>query len=377
MLTGTLAFVNFAMIAIDFDSWFTERGFVPAWFAERWAGGIPRLNLLANVTDDRVTMLVYGLLMLACLLTAVGLFTRVSSIAMFALIVTMHHRNPEILHSGDTLLRNMAFYVMIAPSGAALSLDRVIGLWKGTAPSIPAEVSLWPQRLVHFQVAVLYFTTAWHKWGGSTWRDGTATWYVPQLHEFDRFPLPAFMDQQPIVAITTYGTLLVELAFASLVFAKPFRKWVLLSGLILHGFIEYRFNIPLFSFIMTSTYVAFYRGEEVSAWWNRLTERFQGRRLRLLAPHGADWSPNPLRALKALDAFRQIEFETGQEPALEARTAAGRPVSPVLASLARCPGAWALWLWVPAWRRVLNAALQSRAMSAEAAVQPIQEAATV
>ena len=55
MVFGTLAFVNFAMVAIDFEAWYTERGFVPVGLLERWTGGIPRLNLLEHVTNDNVT----------------------------------------------------------------------------------------------------------------------------------------------------------------------------------------------------------------------------------------------------------------------------------------------------------------------------------
>ena len=77
----------------------------------------------------------------------------------------------------------------------------------------------------------------------------------------------------PLVTITTYGTLAVELALATLVFSKDFRKWVLLAGLILHAYIEYSMNIPLFAFTMCSLYVAFYEGDEIVAWWNRLQAR--------------------------------------------------------------------------------------------------------
>ncbi len=354
ILTASLALVNFLLIALDFDAWFTERGFYPAWFAERWAEGIPRLNLLSGVTDPGLTATLYVLLLVACLLTTLGLWTRVASVAMFVLMVSFHHRTPDVLHSGDTLLRAMAFIVMVAPSGAALSLDRVIGLWRGTAPAEPAPVSLWPQRLAQFQVAIVYFTTVWHKWYGPAWRDGTATWYVPQLHEFDRFPVPAFVDQTPFVQITTYGTLLVELALATLVFARPLRKWVLLAGVLLHAGIEYRFNIPLFGWIMVSTYVAFYSGEEVAAWWRRLAARAPGRKVVALSSKGLAWQPGPLRALQALDAFDKVEYRRGETPGMSAQTEDGAPADLARATLARSPGAWALWLVPPLWARLLR-----------------------
>lgn len=282
-LVGFLALVNYVMLSFSFEAWFTESGFYPVRFAERWAGGVPRLNLLAGVTDTPTTMLVFWLGALAAVFVCLGLFSRVSTIALFVLVVTLHHRSPDILHSGDTLMRQLLFFLMIGPSGAAFSLDRWLAVRRGKAPAVPPPVSLWPQRLVQVQVAILYFTTVWHKWGGSYWRDGTATWYVPRLEEFDRFPLPAFVDDLPLVYVSTYATLIVELLLCTAVFVPKLRKWVLLSGLALHGFIDYHFNIPLFGPLMVSTYVAFYEGDEVAAWWDRLKARWARPRQRVAA----------------------------------------------------------------------------------------------
>lgn len=285
LIIGTLCFVNFAMIAIFFEDWFTEKGYVPIRATERWSGDLVRFNLLDGVTDTRITALVYGLTMLAALMTAAGLITRVSSIVLYLLVVTLHHRNPLILHGGDTVLRCACLYVALAPSGAAVSLDRLLKLRKNPGLPLP-QVSLWPQRLVQLQVAIIYFTTVWHKWFGNWWKEGIATWFPANLREFDRFPVPEFVDRQPFIAITTYGTLLIELALATLVFYKPFRKWVLLGGLLLHGGIEYRMNIPLFAFLMCSLYIAFYEGEEVAGWWDRLKARF-----KRTAPTGSPADP--------------------------------------------------------------------------------------
>jgi hypothetical protein len=272
---GFLVVVNLAMVAIDFNSWFTETGYIPSAMIDRWNGGVYRLNLLENVTNANVAAVFYSLTMVAAILTTLGLWTRVSSIALLIGVTSLHHRAPDILHSGDTLMRAMLFYIAIAPSGAAFSLDRRFALKKGSAPAELTPVSLWPQRMMQVQVAIVYLTTVWHKSFGDWWLNGTATWYPPQLDEFDRFPVPSFFDQQPMVAVTTYGTLLVELALGTLVFAKPLRKWALLGGVLLHAGIEYRMNIPLFAFIAVSSYMVFYEGEEVAEWLRRAAARLR------------------------------------------------------------------------------------------------------
>lgn len=274
ILAGTVIFANQCMVGIDFDAWFTERGYVPWNISERWLGP-GRFDLIGGVTDTRIIGAFYILVTLAAFLTTLGLFTRISSIILALGLISLHHRNPIILHGGDTVFRACAIYLAVGPSGAAVSLDRLRALKRGNAPPIPPPVSMWPQRLVQYQVALIYITTAWVKSYGSHWRDGTATWFPANLREFDRFPVPGFMKEMPMVAVTTYGTLFVELALGTLVFYRPLRKWVLLSGLLMHGYIEWSMNIPLFAFGMCSMYIAFYDGNEVAAWWDRMKARFR------------------------------------------------------------------------------------------------------
>ncbi|MBX3113137.1 MAG: HTTM domain-containing protein [Fimbriimonadaceae bacterium] len=276
IFVGLLSFINLLILMVVFKDIYTEKGLFPVWMSERYTEGIPRFNLLAGVTDERVTMVVFGLAVVASILTMIGLWTRVASIGLFVLMVTLHHRSGDILHSGDWLLRLWVFAVAVGPSGAALSVDRWLKKRKGTAPAELEEVSLWPQRLVVFQLCILYFNTVWLKWSGDLWRNGTATYYSQHLNEFKRFPIPPFMDTMFVTHIATWGTLIVELSLATLVFSKPLRKWILLAGLGMHGYIEYSMNIPLFQWVIVSAYICHYSGEEILGWWNRkkLAQKF-------------------------------------------------------------------------------------------------------
>ncbi len=369
ILVGFLAFVNFAMVAIDFEAWFTERGYFPVRLAEVWADGVWRFNLLSGVTDDRITAAVYLLVMLSALTTTIGLGTRISTIVLFLGTVTLHHRSPDILHGGDYLLRAWMFLIMIAPSGRACSFDRLIGLWRGRVPAQLELVSLWPQRLVQYQLAVVYFTTVWQKSFGNMWWDGTATWYPLHLREFDRFPLPSFLENPPFIAVSTYFTIFIELAMATLVFAKPLRKWILLGGLLLHASIEYRLNIPLFAFVITSGYVSHYSGEEVTAWARRLGERFKRRRISVQLPRGLRFQPGKGDAIEAVNCLGLIEYEPGTEPGWRAESAEGRPIYPGPATLLRSPGAWGLAIWPPLCSRLLVRATENDTTDAPSDVE--------
>ncbi len=273
ILAGSLAFVNLAMVFIDFDVWFTERGLTPEAFAQANHGSIWRLSLLNGVTDERLTLAVYLGTMAAALLTAAGLWTRISSALLFLGVLSLNARNMDILHSGDTLMRAWLFILLISPSGAALSLDRWRRVRRGMEPA--REISLWPQRMVVLQLAIVYLTTVWHKLLGLHWVDGTALWYTAQLTEFERFPTPPFFNQMPFIAIQTYFALAAEVAMGTLVFWKRARGWVLLGGIALHSGIEYSMNIPLFAAIITAGYVAHLTGPELTQAWSFFYSKFR------------------------------------------------------------------------------------------------------
>jgi hypothetical protein len=374
IFVGFFALANFLMVGIDFDAWFTERGYVPhayavvkmpdlggkmvgAWSWWSLPFDIPRfslVNFFGLGTSASWMMAVYMITILAAITTTLGLWTRVSSILLALGTVTIHHRNGFILHGGDTVLRVMVLYVALAPSGASCSFDRVLALWRGKAsPALP-KVSLWPQRLMAYNVALVYLTTFWHKMRGDQWRNGTATWYPARLNEFDRFWVPTFFDNPPMIQFTTYGTLAVELALGTLVFFRSFRKWVLLAGLAMHAYIEYSMNIPLFAFVICSCYVAFYSGEEVADWFRRLGAKMTKFHVRVWTPKGKPMLPGPASALQSMDPLGLVAYTDGPDSDWKASDASDRPISPVKASWTRSIGAWPIG-WIPGlWRMVLN-----------------------
>jgi hypothetical protein len=359
---------------MDFEAWYTEKGFFPLridydyWIkipAQFNLGphkvvqiphldAFPRINFFGYAYDTRIALALYLIVMLAAVMSALGLFTRASMAVLALGLISVHHRNPLILHSGDTLLRVIIIFLAFAPCGSACSLDRVIGLWKGTAPAEPPRVSVWPQRFIEFQIALVYFITVWFKWFGTFWKDGTASWYPENLNEFYRFPIPEFTHHQPFLAITTYGTLVVELSLATLVFHKPLRKYVLLAGIAMHGYIEYRFNIPLFATIIVGGYVAFYDGEEISAWAKRFGAFLEPLRVHIRLPSGRCLKPGPARALAAMDPFGLVVYESGDDAAWCCSDAKGRSRKPFSSAGLRSIGAWPIAIVPGLWKKILT-----------------------
>jgi hypothetical protein len=154
-----------------------------------------------------------------------------------------------------------------------------------------------------------------------------------------------------MVYVTTYGTLLTEFALATLVFIRPCRKWVLLAGVLMHGYIEYSMNIPLFSYLMISGYITFYDGEEVSAWAKKWSQRLSRWQTAVRVP--APLAIGPAAALAALDPLDLVEYQVGGDTMVT--KAEGRK------SAIRSIGAWPI-AWLPGvWRGILRRAMEAKA----------------
>lgn len=271
LLFGSVAFLSLCALGLEWADWYGPYGLAPGYAVARWAGGAPRFSLLFGSESTALIGFIWALTLVAALATALGLGTRIATILLALGLVTLHHRNPFLLHSGDTLMRVGAIGLMFAPCGRSLSLDSIIRRYRGL-PALDPWISVWPQRVLQLQLALVYLATVYLKLQGVTWRDGTATWYAAQLVEFNRFPVPGFVDLPPFMQLLTYGTLLVEVALGTLIFTRWGRKWAIAGGLMLHGSIEYRFNIPFFAMTITAFYVLFYSGPEWQAFLGRLAD---------------------------------------------------------------------------------------------------------
>jgi len=254
------------------EDFYTERGLMPVEALKlwQWKGWTPAFINYWSLSSIQI---VWAATVGAGLLATLGLFSRVS-LALFVLGLTaLQNRAPLLLNSGDTLLRVNLIYLLLSQCGAALSLDSYLRRRKGLPPI--TSVPLWPQRVMQIQIAILYLSATWYKFQGELWREGLVTWAVFRLEELRRFEPPAFLLTETASKITTWSTLVIELALCTLVWFKPYRNLVILSGVLLHVGISVILNIPFFSWITMSCYASFYSGEEVRAFLAPLLNRLR------------------------------------------------------------------------------------------------------
>lgn len=238
-------------------------------------------GLLEYFPSSAAVTLFYFLLLLGSICLLAGAATRLSAAVVFVCVVSFGHRNPWVLNSGDLLIQLLAFYLLLAPSGEALSVDRWLkprtAFWE-----FPRR-AIWPLRLIQVQVSILYIAAVWDKVRGVTWNDGTAVSYAMRIGDLNRFPVPGFISDSPLIAnLMTFGTLAIELSIGILVWNRVLRPWVLLLGVTLHLGIDYSVRVGFFSWAVLVAYVAFIPPERARELILSARDRFA----RLTLPRG-------------------------------------------------------------------------------------------
>jgi hypothetical protein len=251
--------------------------------------GLPHYDSGAWSVQLGPPYIVLAVLLLAGVGLALGWRTRIVSVVVAVLLLAVQRRDPWVLNSGDLLLRELAFFVMLMPAGETWSLDARRRARRGLPERRRAP---WALRLVQLQVSALYLFSVWAKVRGVDWNDGTAVGIALQLEDLQRFTLPAALSTSLLVsAVLTYSSLAVEASLAFGLWLPRLRYWVMAAGVGLHLGIEASLLIGFFSLAVISSYLAFVPPEHLRA----LVARVQALRAARAAPASAR-DPVPLRS---------------------------------------------------------------------------------
>ncbi len=210
---------------------------------------------------ERNTRVCFTAALISGVLLTLGVCTRFSALLVLISLLAIHHRNALILNSGDTLLRLGAYYLVFSNAGDALSLDRWWAKRNGQL-EVPMK-SQWLQKLLQYQVALVYFIAFTSKLAGDTWLDGTAVYYALHVDEFTRMPVPFITDNLLLSKLLTWGALATEASMFTLVWFRKFRYFVLAAAVLLHIGIDVTMNIPIFEWLMITSLVVFIYPEDL------------------------------------------------------------------------------------------------------------------
>lgn len=239
--------------------------------------------------DDAYTHKLAVAFLVASLLVAVGLYTRLSLAIVFLIELAFQHRDPYMLNAGDRLFLISAGLGLLLPLSRKWSVDAIVReavrksavfgrFFRKKQPAAPPFPLIFGQRVVGLHLCYIYLFAFGAKIGQPHWQDGSALRAVlasPRLAEW-----PVEIDFYPLIALLTWGTLVFELCFPLYIFRERARHLLLLVGVGFHVGIDVLLNIPMFTPIMLVNYAVLLKDDEtrklvqwVKSPWKALSSR--------------------------------------------------------------------------------------------------------
>lgn len=263
ILFGLFVLAHLALIWPDLDFWYSDAGLLQGDEAAVTAGPL-RPTPLAYYQDPTSIRVAWGLTAAVAVAFTLGWRTRIMSVLLYLAVMSLYNRNLLTNCGPDQVMMITSFYMMLAPCGAAFSLDARREARRRGTPAEPLIVP-WAQRLIQLQLCVIYFVTAFLKCHGRTWLGGTAVHYVLFNHEVGQFNFEWLGGYPLVVNLMTYSAILVEFSLVFLLWFRPTRRWVALMGVALHAGIWPMVNVPLFGEQMAAFYLLFLDPDELAA----------------------------------------------------------------------------------------------------------------
>jgi hypothetical protein len=289
ILFGLLALADFILLRPDWLAWFGTRGIISLETMQHFEPGT-RINLFAIAPNDFWVEAIFWIALVSAFCLTVGFLTRASSIAVFICLTSINQRALFAMNAGDSLLRVTGFWLMFAPAGAAFSVDRLLRLWRGKEGLEIQPRAPWAQRMIQYETALLYVATFWLKSQGPSWIDGTALYYVYHLEQFQRFPVPSFLQDLAIVKLETWATLALEFSLGVLIWFKELR---------------YPLLLPLFQWIILATYVNFIDPADLARAGEWIRARLP---VRSAAPVTVVYDAASDRVVRTANVLRAMDF---------------------------------------------------------------------
>ena len=174
IVLAVIVLVDLAGRARNLLAHYTDDGVLPRHILLGETGILrPSLNWIGGTTV--VQALLFAITALAAVALLVGYRTRVMTVVVWVMVLSIQNRNPFVLTAEDALLRLLLFWSMFLPLGAWWSVDSLRG---APAPRVSMRVLSMASAGLFLQIAFVYWFTVILK-SGPEWRiDGTAIYYA-------------------------------------------------------------------------------------------------------------------------------------------------------------------------------------------------------
>ncbi len=206
---------------------------------------------------------VQTILFLLAFLMALGLLvgyrTRLATIASWALLISLHNRNPLLQFAGDDMLRALMFWAMFLPLGACYSIESALN---SSPDPLPKRVLSGATFALSLQVYYIYVFSAGYKTTSTIWwPDLSAVYYALS---FDQYAAPLgqlLLNFKPLLPLSTFFTLVLEWIGPLFLFVPVattfFRTATIITFILLHVGFGLTLHIGLFPALGIFTWLVF------------------------------------------------------------------------------------------------------------------------
>lgn len=222
MVLALVVLVDLAKRAANLRAHYGEEGVLPPGIAleelsSEWTFS---LNLINGHSVFQGLLFVVAAV--AALSMLVGYRTRLMTIVVWILLLSIANRNLMVLNSGDTFLRMLVFWSMFLPLGAYWSVDRFLEGASRARSRLSTRFASVATAALLLQIAFVYVFTAILK-DGDEWRvDGTALYYALQYEQLVT-PFGEFLSRFPsLLEFMTFATFWLEAVGPFLLFIPFF-----------------------------------------------------------------------------------------------------------------------------------------------------------
>lgn len=272
-----LAFVILADLLTrmgDIVAHYTDAGVLPRQAAaEILPDGYWSFHLMGGQAwTQALIFLVAVTLALALLL---GYKTRLATIGSWAMIISLHNRNPALIFAADDVLRAIMFWAMFLPLGARYSIDSALNTASHPLPKRffgVATVALMVQQCFIYMFSAFFKTTS-----PTWWPEGSAVYYSLSFDQYVT-PLGAWLlHLGALLPIFTFFTLVLEWIGPLFLFvpyrSDLFRNIAIVTFILLHLGFGLTLNLGIFPALSIVTWLAFIP----TSTWERWTKHCYGR----------------------------------------------------------------------------------------------------
>ena len=240
---GLLAFWSLFVFGLDLNDYFGSHGWAdPAVIRQSQLVRQPLAWSFWFLVPDSLLRPVWLVCLAVLGLYTAGLFSRITGVLAWVIVVSTVRRLPIALFGFDQVLSTLLFYLAVTfSSGQAISLDRFRQRWRqaraaarstrtqaggrrvspgqpgAPGPTISANLAL---RLIQLHTAFIYGMAGLAKVQGPSWWNGMALWGTMTAGEFVSLDFTALANWPLVLNFLTHASLALELLYPILIWIR-------------------------------------------------------------------------------------------------------------------------------------------------------------